>query len=62
MDFFVNHEKITSTKVLLDTTCEQSAEWDLILPDYYPDIFRILNTSYHSVIFINCNPKYIAAI
>lgn len=46
MDFFVNHEKITSTKVLLDTTCEQSAEWDLILPDYYPDIFRILKCSF----------------
>lgn len=42
MDFLVNHEKITGTKVLLDTTCEQSAELDYILPDYYPDIFRIL--------------------
>ncbi|MCC8191709.1 MAG: DUF3794 domain-containing protein [Ruminococcus sp.] len=46
MDFLVNHEKITSAKVLLDTTCEQSAELDLVLPDYYPDIFRILKCSF----------------
>lgn len=50
MDFLVNHEKITSAKVLLDTTCEQSAELDLVLPDYYPDIFRILKCSFSPTI------------
>ncbi len=42
MDFKVNRETFTASRVILDTSCEQAVERDFVLPDYYPDIFRIL--------------------
>ena len=42
MDFKVNREEITSAEVIFDDTQEQSVELDYVLPDYYPEIFRIL--------------------
>ncbi|NLZ46248.1 MAG: DUF3794 domain-containing protein, partial [Clostridiales bacterium] len=42
MDFKVNRETFTTSEVVLDTSFEQAVELDHILPDYYPDIFKIL--------------------
>lgn len=42
MDFKVNREIFTAGTVILDSSCEQSVERDFVLPDYCPDIFRIL--------------------
>ena len=42
MDLKVNRETFTSSEVVLDTCVEQAVELDYILPDYYPDIFRIM--------------------
>lgn len=42
MDFKVNREEIASAEVIFDDTQEQSVELDYVLPDYYPEIFRIL--------------------
>lgn len=42
MDFKVNREIFTAGTVVLDTNCEQSVERDFVLPDYCPDIFRVL--------------------
>ncbi len=42
MDFKVNHELIPLTEVIYDGIQEQSIELDYILPDYYPDIFRLV--------------------
>ncbi len=43
MDFKVNRETFTASRTVLDTSVEQSVERDFVLPDYCPDIFRILN-------------------
>ncbi len=42
MNLKVSKEKITSAEVICSDTNEQSIELDYILPDYYPEIFRIL--------------------
>lgn len=42
MEFKVNRETFTASQIALDTTVEQAVERDFVLPDYYPDIFRIL--------------------
>lgn len=42
MDFKVNREEITSTEVIFDDTQEQSVELDYVLPDYFPEIFKII--------------------
>lgn len=42
MDFKLNREIFTATETQQDTSFEQSVEQDLLLPDYYPDIFRVL--------------------
>ena len=42
MEFKVNRETFTVGRTVLDTTVEQAVERDFVLPDYYPDIFRIL--------------------
>lgn len=42
MDFKVNREEITSAEVIFDDTQEQSVELDYVLPDYYPEIFKII--------------------
>lgn len=42
MNLKVSKEKIASAEVIFSDTNEQSVELDYILPDYYPEIFRIL--------------------
>ena len=42
MDFKVNREIFSTREVIYDGSNEQSVELDYILPDYYPDIFRVL--------------------
>lgn len=42
MDFKVNREEISAAEVIFDDAQEQSVELDYVLPDYYPEIFRIL--------------------
>ena len=42
MDFKVNREMFVANCTVLDSSCEQAVERDFILPDYYPDIFRVL--------------------
>ncbi len=42
MNLNVSKEKITSSEIIFSDTNEQSIELDYILPDYYPEIFRIL--------------------
>lgn len=42
MDFKVNRETFTTAEVVLENCFEQAVELDYILPDYYPDIFRIM--------------------
>ncbi len=38
----VRKTAVCTEKTVLDTTCEQPIEKDIVLPDYYPDIFRVL--------------------
>ena len=42
MNFKVNREIISSDEVVYDGFQEQAVEFDCILPDYYPDIFKVL--------------------
>lgn len=42
MNLKIKKEEISSTEVIFSDTNEQSIELDYILPDYYPEIFRIL--------------------
>ena len=42
MELKVTKENITSAEVVFSDTNEQSIELDYILPDYYPEIFKIL--------------------
>lgn len=42
MDLKLNREMLSMTRTILDASCEQAVEKDFLLPDYYPDIFRIL--------------------
>lgn len=42
MELKVNHEVLTATEVVFDGMQEQSVELDYLLPDYYPDIFKII--------------------
>ena len=42
MDFKLNREEITSAEVIFDDTQEQSVELDYVLPDYFPEIFKII--------------------
>ncbi|WP_295213376.1 SPOCS domain-containing protein [Ruminococcus sp.] len=41
-DFKLNRETLSMAQTILDASCEQAVEKDFLLPDYYPDIFRIL--------------------
>lgn len=43
MDLKINREMIPITEVVLDDMQEQSVELDYVLPDYDPDIFRIIS-------------------
>lgn len=42
MDFTLTKEPIYVNEVIYDGQTEQGVEFDYILPDYYPDIFKIL--------------------
>ncbi len=42
MNFKVNREIFSSNEVVFDGNSEQSIELDYILPDYFPDVFRVL--------------------
>lgn len=42
MDFSVKKEPVFVTEVIYDGQAEQGVEFDYVLPDYYPDIFKIL--------------------
>lgn len=43
MDFKLTRENFTVQKVLLDTVNEQAVELDYVLPDYCPEIFKVLS-------------------
>lgn len=43
MDFKLTRENFTVQKALLDTVSEQSLELDYVLPDYCPEIFKVLS-------------------
>lgn len=45
MDFTLTKEPIHVNEVVFDGQTEQGVEFDYILPDYYPDIFKILKCS-----------------
>ncbi len=42
MELKLNRETINADEIVSDSIQEQAAELDLILPDYYPDIFRLI--------------------
>ncbi|MCL2054938.1 MAG: DUF3794 domain-containing protein [Oscillospiraceae bacterium] len=42
MELKLNREEITASEVIFDGTQEQSVELDYVLPDYYPEIFKII--------------------
>ncbi len=42
MDFKLNREIFTASEAVSSSGYEQAIELDYILPDYYPDIFRVL--------------------
>ncbi len=42
MELKLNKEKIITDEVILNTKQEQSIELDYVLPDYYPEIFKIV--------------------
>lgn len=42
MDFKLNREIFTAAEAMQDNSYEQAIEQDMLLPDYYPDIFRVL--------------------
>lgn len=43
MDFKLTRENFTVQKVLVDTVSEQAVELDYVLPDYCPEIFKVLS-------------------
>ena len=43
MDLKLTRENFTVQKVLLDTVTEQALELDYVLPDYCPEIFKVLS-------------------
>lgn len=44
MNFKVNREILSTSEVVFDGSNEQSVELDYILPDYFPDVFRVLKS------------------
>lgn len=43
MEYKLTKESFTVSKTVFDGISQQSAELDYILPDYYPEIFKVLN-------------------
>ena len=50
MDLKINREMLPVTEVILDEMQEQSVELDYVLPDYDPDIFRMIGCEIHLAI------------
>lgn len=50
MDLKLTREAIPASETIFDGVQEQSVELDYILPDYYPDIFRLVRCSIEPVI------------
>lgn len=50
MDFRVNRETISANGEIFETAAEQSVELDYTLPDYFPDIFRLMRCSITPVV------------
>ena len=50
MEFKINRETIPASEVIYNGVQEQSVETDYILPDYYPDIFRLVRCELSPVI------------
>ncbi len=46
----MTREELSTTETLLDTAAEQSLELDFLLPDYEPEVFRLLKTRVQPVI------------
>lgn len=53
MDFKINRETIPATERIYSGIQEQGIELDYILPDYYPDIFRLVKCEVCPVIIDN---------
>lgn len=45
MDFSITREPVYVSEVLFDGQAEQGVEFDYVLPDYYPDMYKILKCS-----------------
>lgn len=45
MDLILNKEQVFVNETVYDGQAEQGVEFDYVLPDFYPDIFRILKCS-----------------
>lgn len=50
MDFKINRETIPASELIYSGVQEQGIELDYILPDYYPDIFRLVKCEVRPVI------------
>lgn len=50
MELHMNYQTVGINEVVLDSTLEQAIEYDFILPDYCPDIMRILKCNVTPVI------------
>ena len=45
MDLKINREILSVNEKIYDGVQEQSVELDYILPDYFPDIFKLIKCS-----------------
>ena len=46
----LTRDTICLSEMILDASAEQSVELDYFLPDYYPNIFKLLKTTVTPVI------------
>ena len=56
MDLKINREMLPVTEVILDEMQEQSVELDYVLPDYDPDIFRMIGCESHPPQALTASP------
>lgn len=52
MEYHLTKNTITQPRYVLDTVCEQAVDIDLTLPDYCPDIERILSCALNPKIYL----------
>ena len=50
MDFKINRETVSAAECVYEGVQEQGIELDYILPDYYPDIFKLVRCEVSPVI------------